>query len=111
MYGTYVLYICILQISIWRPPMRTDMDLDDPILVEIGLAVFRLRRIWAKPDMMRKIREETAGSRPLQMSHLMLVHAADGLCHEGAPEATLGPVPDPLQIDPSPPSPLVGHAT
>ena len=68
--------------------MGTDMDLDDPILVEIGLAVFRLRRIWAKPDMMRKIREQTPGSRPLQMSNLMVVHAVEGLCGEGAAAVT-----------------------
>src|SRR5258708_40212143 len=101
MYGTYVLYICILQISIWRPPMRTDMDLDDPILVEIGLAVFRLRRIWAKPDMMRKIREETAGSRRLQMSNLMVAHAVDGACDEGAAEGTGAAVAARVEIVPS----------
>jgi DNA-binding MarR family transcriptional regulator len=90
--------------------MRTDMDLDDPILVEIGLAVFRLRRMWAKPDMMRKIREETPGSRPLQLSNLMVVHAVDGLCDEGAAEVTVGAVADRLEIDPSTASRLVGHA-
>src|SRR5260370_41250930 len=100
MYGTYVLYICILQISIWRPPMGTDMELDDPILVEIGLAVFRLRRIWAKPDMMREIREQTPGSRPLQMSNPMVVHAREALCHEAADESTAASYADRLSLDP-----------
>jgi DNA-binding MarR family transcriptional regulator len=86
----------------------------DPVLVEIGLAVFHLRRVWAKPDLMRKIREQTEGSRPLQMSNLMVVHAVAGLSADpsctSTDEVTVGAVADRLEIDPSTASRLVGHA-
>src|SRR5690348_11289863 len=39
------------------------VDLTDPVLAEIGTAMFQLRRLWARPDLMRKIREQTPGSR------------------------------------------------
>src|SRR5258707_605023 len=86
----------------------------DPVLNEIGQAVFHLRRVWAKPSLMRKIREQTAGSRPLQMSNLMVVHAVAGLGTETVDEigceVTVGAVADRLEIDPSTASRLVGHA-
>jgi DNA-binding MarR family transcriptional regulator len=81
----------------------------NPVLDEIGQAVLHLRRVWAKPGLMRKIREQTAGSRPLQMSNLMVVHAVAG--HEYAKgEVTVGAVADRLDIDPSTASRLIGHA-
>jgi DNA-binding MarR family transcriptional regulator len=83
----------------------------DPVLDEIGQSVFHLRRVWAKPGLMRKIREQTPGTRPLQMSNLMVVHAVDGIgteCVQG--EVTVGAVADRLEIDPSTASRLVGHA-
>ncbi|MCW2889564.1 MAG: hypothetical protein QOE54_1690 [Streptosporangiaceae bacterium] len=86
----------------------------DPVLADIGQAVFHLRRVWAKPGLMRKIREQTEGSRPLQMSNLMVVHAVSGLSAEAtdddAGEVTVGAVADRLEIDPSTASRLVGHA-
>jgi DNA-binding MarR family transcriptional regulator len=86
----------------------------DPALAEIGQAVFHLRRVWAKPNLMRKIREQTAGDRPLQMSNLMVVHAVAGLgtkvVGEIECEVTVGAVADRLEIDPSTASRLVGHA-
>lgn len=56
-------------------------DLTDPLLAEIGGAVFQLRRVWSRPDMMRKVREQT-GSQPLQASNLMVVHAIAHLTGE-----------------------------
>lgn len=88
-------------------------DLSDPLLSEIGGAMFQLRRLWAKPDMMRKVREQT-GSQPLQASNLMVVHAIAHLTDEaegaGACEVTVGAVAERLEIDPSTASRLVGHA-
>lgn len=86
-------------------------ELCDPVLTEIGLALFHLRRVWAKPDLMKKIREQTArgpGERPIQMSNLMVVHAVAALAPEV--EVTVGAVADRLGIDPSTASRLVGHA-
>lgn len=82
----------------------------DPLLTEIGAALFHLRRIWAKPDVMREIRAQTPGGpggKPLQLSNLMVVHAVAGLSRG---EVTVGAVADRLEIDPSTASRLVGHA-
>jgi DNA-binding MarR family transcriptional regulator len=84
--------------------------LDDPVLAEIGIALFHLRRVWAKPDLMRKVREQTPGSRPLQMSNLMVVSAVNRLGAGAGAEVTVGAVADRLEIDPSTASRLVGHA-
>ncbi|GAB3678942.1 MarR family transcriptional regulator [Actinocorallia lasiicapitis] len=81
----------------------------DPVLEQIGLALFHLRRVWARPDLMRKVREQTAGSRPLQLSNLMVVSAVTRL-GEGGGEVTVGAVAERLEIDPSTASRLVGHA-
>ncbi|WP_395108627.1 MarR family winged helix-turn-helix transcriptional regulator [Actinomadura sp. SCN-SB] len=93
-------------------------ELPDPVLSEVSLALFHLRRIWAKPDLMKRIRAQTSagpGARPLQWSNLMVVHAVAGLstaataAEEGA-EVTVGAVAERLEIDPSTASRLVGHA-
>lgn len=84
-------------------------DLSDPVLSEIGTALFQLRRLWAKPDMMRKVREQT-GSQPLQASNLMVVHAIAFMAAESGLEVTVGAVAERLEIDPSTASRLVGHA-
>jgi DNA-binding MarR family transcriptional regulator len=89
---------------------RVAPDLSDPVLSEIGTAVFQLRRLWAKPDMMRKVREQTGGSQPLQASNLMVVHAIAFLSIEDTTEVTVGAVAERLEIDPSTASRLVGHA-
>ncbi|WP_328601294.1 MarR family winged helix-turn-helix transcriptional regulator [Actinomadura physcomitrii] len=107
-------------------------DRPDPVLAAIGTALFHLRRVWIKPDMMKRIRARTAGppgGRPLQISNLMVVNAVAALTDEppsgpsGAPcaardpddaeagcEITVGAVADRLEIDPSTASRLVGHA-
>jgi DNA-binding MarR family transcriptional regulator len=106
-------------------------DRPDPVLAAIGAALFHLRRVWIKPDMMKRIRARTAGGpggRPLQISNLMVVNAVAALTDEppvdgpGAPsggeggeaevscEITVGAVADRLEIDPSTASRLVGHA-
>lgn len=89
---------------------KVSPDVTDPVLSDISGAIFQLRRIWAKPDMMRKIREQTPGSRPLQASNLMVVHAIAALVSETGGEATVGAVAERLEIDPSTASRLVGHA-
>lgn len=88
---------------------KVGLDLSDPVLSEIGTALFQLRRVWANPDMMRKVREQT-GSQPLQASNLMVVHVIASLTAEGGHEVTVGAVAERLEIDPSTASRLVGHA-
>ncbi|GAA3222646.1 MarR family winged helix-turn-helix transcriptional regulator [Actinocorallia longicatena] len=83
--------------------------MSDPVLEQIGRALFHLRRVWARPDLMRKVREQTPGSRPLQLSNLMVVSAVTRL-GEGGGEVTVGAVAERLEIDPSTASRLVGHA-
>ncbi|WP_344591015.1 MarR family winged helix-turn-helix transcriptional regulator [Actinomadura vinacea] len=95
-----------------RPvPAPSDPVLADPALAEISLALFHLRRVWAKPDLMKRIRAQTSsgpGARPLQLSNLMVVHAVAALNAEA--EVTVGAVAERLEIDPSTASRLVGHA-
>ncbi|GAA0258196.1 hypothetical protein GCM10009527_062810 [Actinomadura nitritigenes] len=60
-------------------------DRPDPVLAAIGAALFHLRRVWIKPDMMKRIRARTAGGpggRPLQISNLMVVNAVAALTDE-----------------------------
>ncbi|TMQ89876.1 winged helix-turn-helix transcriptional regulator [Actinomadura soli] len=97
-------------------------QLADPVLVDIGAALFHLRRVWAKPDLMKRIRAQTPGERPLQISNLMVVNAVAALtaaAEESEPadaadrscrEVTVGAVAERLEIDPSTASRLVGHA-
>ncbi|TDB84592.1 MarR family transcriptional regulator [Actinomadura sp. KC216] len=104
----------------------------DPVLVDIGAALFHLRRVWAKPDLMKRIRAQTPGEKPLQISNLMVVNAvaaltaaveesaraSGGADRAGEPDApagscrevTVGAVAERLEIDPSTASRLVGHA-
>lgn len=93
----------------------------DPALTDIAMALFQLRRVWAKPDLMRRIRAQTAAGpdgRPLQLSNLMVVNAIAALTaaagkpgHAALPcEVTVGAVAERLEIDPSTASRLVGHA-
>lgn len=96
------------------PDAAADPTLGDPVLSEIAIALFHLRRVWAKPDLMKRIRAQTSGgpgSRPLQLSNLMVVHAVAALSTcEDAQEVTVGAVAERLEIDPSTASRLVGHA-
>ncbi len=76
----------------------------DPLLNEIGTAVFRLRRIWYRPGLMR-------GTPELhQVSDLMVADAIGRLTASG-PAVTVGAVAEQLDIDPSTASRLVAHAT
>ncbi|WP_433333024.1 MarR family winged helix-turn-helix transcriptional regulator [Spirillospora sp. CA-294931] len=95
--------------------METESGSDDPA-ADIAIALFHLRRVWAKPDLMKRIRAQTSGGpdgRPLQLSNLMVVHAVAAL-NAAAPDAgdevTVGAVAERLEIDPSTASRLVGHA-
>ncbi|TQM67326.1 DNA-binding MarR family transcriptional regulator [Actinomadura hallensis] len=117
-----------------KAPAAQDQD-DEPapdrILADIGAALLQLRKSWAKPDLMKRIRAQTpAGTdgRPLQISNLMVVNAvaaltADAARHGGtgepvrageaagsSREITVGAVAERLEIDPSTASRLVGHA-
>ncbi|WP_131740336.1 MarR family winged helix-turn-helix transcriptional regulator [Actinomadura roseirufa] len=94
--------------------------LGDPVLSDIGTALFHLRRVWAGPDLMKHIRAQTSGGpdgRPLQISNLMVVNAVSALTAMGddanggaAFEVTVGAVAERLEVDPSTASRLVGHA-
>src|SRR5687768_5356375 len=96
--------------SIKQVGVVMETALDDPVLAEIGIALFHLRRVWAKPDLMRKVREQTPGSRPLQLSNLMVVSAVNRLGTGAGTEVTVGAVAERLEIDPATASRLVGHA-
>jgi DNA-binding MarR family transcriptional regulator len=98
-----------------------DERLADPVLADIGTALFHLRRAWANSDLMKRIRAQTsggAGERPLQISNLMVVNAVAALTaaaesgggHGPRSEITVGAVAERLEIDPSTASRLVGHA-
>ncbi|MGP4029977.1 MarR family winged helix-turn-helix transcriptional regulator [Actinomadura sp. 3N407] len=95
----------------------------DPVLTDISVALLQLRRAWAKPDLMKRIRAQTpaeTGGRPLQISNLMVVNAVAALTATGerepgpadepSCEVTVGAVAERLEIDPSTASRLVGHA-
>jgi DNA-binding MarR family transcriptional regulator len=82
----------------------------DRLFTEIGAALFQLRKVWATPDLMRKLREQTRGERPLQLSNLSVVTAVARLGPEMEGEVTVGAVAERLDIDPSTASRLVGHA-
>jgi DNA-binding MarR family transcriptional regulator len=108
----------------------------DSILIKIETALFHIRRLWAKPEIMRKLREQGPSGRPVQTSSLLVVHAVAQLsagqgCQAGVPapaaagtgrqdepdgpsgpgrDVTVGAVAERLDIDPSTASRLVGHA-
>jgi DNA-binding MarR family transcriptional regulator len=78
----------------------------DSVLTAIDGALFHVRRMWAKPEIMRKLREQGPSGRPVQTSSLLVVHAVAGL----PADVTVGAVAERLEIDPSTASRLVGHA-
>ncbi|MEU8306839.1 MarR family transcriptional regulator [Actinomadura sp. NPDC048955] len=88
----------------------------DGVLTDIATALFHLRRVWAKPDLVKRVRAQTAtDGRPLQLSNLMVVNAVAALTACARPdepscEITVGAVAERLEIDPSTASRLVGHA-
>ncbi|TYK43837.1 MarR family winged helix-turn-helix transcriptional regulator [Actinomadura decatromicini] len=104
-------------------PLPDPVRRPDPVLADISAALFHLRRVWAKPDLMKRIRAMTSagtGGRPLQISNLMVVNAVAALGEAAADpdraagpvceEVTVGAVAERLEIDPSTASRLVGHA-
>lgn len=79
----------------------------DASVAEIERAAFQLRRLWSKPHLLRRLREECgSGGRPIQLSSLLVIHAIAGQ----GDDVTVGAVADCLDIDPSTASRLVGHA-
>ncbi|MFF0310623.1 MarR family winged helix-turn-helix transcriptional regulator [Streptosporangium sp. NPDC004379] len=72
----------------------------------IDVALFRLRRIWARPLRARRAGEPP---RPVQMSNVMVVHAVHKLSLD-VPEVTVGAVAEQLDVDPSTASRLVNDA-
>ncbi|MEV5408504.1 MarR family winged helix-turn-helix transcriptional regulator [Thermopolyspora sp. NPDC052614] len=70
----------------------------------IDVALFRLRRIWARPFRTRR-----TGDRPLQISNVMVVHALAKLSAAPA-EVTVGAVAEHMDIDPSTASRFVNDA-
>lgn len=79
----------------------------DANVAEIERAAFQLRRLWSKPHLLRRLREECGHEgRPVQLSSLLVIHAIAGQ----GDDVTVGAVADHLDIDPSTASRLVGHA-
>jgi DNA-binding MarR family transcriptional regulator len=72
----------------------------------IDVALFRLRRMWARPLRSRKAGDP---ARPVQMSHVMVAGAVHRQGLECA-EVTVGAVAEHLDIDPSTASRLVNDA-
>jgi DNA-binding MarR family transcriptional regulator len=98
----------------------------DSVLDKIETALFHVRLVWAKPEIMRKLRDQGPSERPVQTSSLLVVHAVAQLSTDDGGEAPPSPSPSPsagraedvtvgavaerLSIDPSTASRLVGHA-
>jgi DNA-binding MarR family transcriptional regulator len=80
---------------------RNDIDAS---VAEIEHAAFQLRRLWAKPQLLQRLRE--CEGRSIQLSNLMVIHA---VARHGD-DVTVGAVAEYLDIDPSTASRLVGHA-
>ncbi|MFJ2033423.1 MarR family winged helix-turn-helix transcriptional regulator [Streptosporangium sp. NPDC087985] len=72
----------------------------------IDVALFRLRRIWARPLRARRPGDP---HRPVQLSNVMVVHAVHKLSLD-VPEVTVGAVAEQLDVDPSTASRLVNDA-
>lgn len=81
---------------------RNDIDAN---VAEIEHALFQLRRVWAKPELLQHLREQFEG-RSVQLSSLMVIHA---VVSQGD-NVTVGAVAEYLDIDPSTASRLVGQA-
>jgi DNA-binding MarR family transcriptional regulator len=81
----------------------------DPSVAEIEQAAFQLRRLWAKPQLLRRLREQCAHGQGLQLSNLLVIHAVARQGEECG-DVTVGAVAEHLDVDPSTASRLVGHA-
>lgn len=78
----------------------------------VDVAIFRLRRLWAKPGLHRQLSARVAPGGSLQLSHILVVHAVHGVTREAGPgdEVTIGAVAERLDVDPSTASRLVSDA-
>lgn len=81
----------------------------DPSVAEIEQAAFQLRRLWAKPQLLRRLRENCEHGRGIQLSNLMVIYAVAKQGDDRG-DVTVGAVAERLEIDPSTASRLVGHA-
>ncbi|SDR33060.1 MarR family winged helix-turn-helix transcriptional regulator [Thermostaphylospora chromogena] len=72
----------------------------------IDVALFRLRRVWARPLRPRNVGEP---ERPVQMSTIMVIGAVHRLSQESS-EVTVGAVAEYMDVDPSTASRLVNDA-
>jgi DNA-binding MarR family transcriptional regulator len=81
----------------------------DASVAEIERAAFQLRRLWAKPQLVQRLREQHGQKRPIQLSNLLVIYAIAGHAEENG-DVTVGAVAEYLDIDPSTASRLVGHA-
>jgi DNA-binding MarR family transcriptional regulator len=79
----------------------------DESVAQIERAAFQLRRLWAKPQLIQRLREQCGLKRPIQLSNLLVIYAITG---HGDEDVTVGAVAEYLDIDPSTASRLVGHA-
>lgn len=84
----------------------TDIDAS---VAEIEQAAFQLRRLWIKPQLLRRLREECEQGQGIQLSNLMVIYA---ICRQSEEhgDVTVGAVAEHLDVDPSTASRLVGHA-
>ncbi|RJL22747.1 MarR family winged helix-turn-helix transcriptional regulator [Bailinhaonella thermotolerans] len=82
------------------------MQDENRIAAQIDAALFRLRRMWAKPTRAR------AGDaqRPVHLSHITVTYAVRALAETSPEEITVGAVAERLDVDPSTASRLVHEA-
>ena len=81
----------------------------DPNVAQIDQAAFQLRRLWSKPQLLQRLREQCQRGRPIQLSNLLVIYAIARQGDNGG-DVTVGAVAEYLDIDPSTASRLVGHA-
>ncbi len=80
----------------------------DASVTRIEQAAFQLRRIWAKSQLLRHLREQCEPGQSIQLSNLMVIYAV-APSDEDPPDVTVGAVAEYLDVDPSTASRLVGH--
>lgn len=88
----------------------TARDDHDPIVTEVDLAIFRLRRIWQKPPLNRRLRTLRGDSERIHLSNIYVVHAIARLAADCDTAVTIGAVAERLDVDPSTASRLVAGA-
>ncbi len=81
----------------------------DASVARIEQAAFQLRRIWAKSQLLRHLREQCEPGQSIQLSNLMVIYAVARPDDE-LRDVTVGAVAEYLDVDPSTASRLVGHS-